>query len=148
MTYRSEKNTRQILFSPTASTEGPAALFNRLPAGVQQFIKEKAEAFHLSFQQTRKLIEAAADLLQWEEPPVSSLWNDSAAADRKGKDRGRAILADLERQMGEMRSNPISYEGFSDQKWKHPAYGSNLRRVVVGCEVYVRHADELDQFLL
>jgi spore photoproduct lyase len=122
MTYRSEKNTRQNLFSPSASTEGPAALFNHLPAGEQQFIKDKAEAFHLSFQQTRKLIEAAADLLQWEEPPVSSLWNDSAADGRKGKDRGRAILTDLDRQMGEMRSNPISYEGFSDQKWKHPSY--------------------------
>lgn len=87
--------------------------FTTLDKTEQQFIRDKTEELHLSFQQVRRLIEAAADLRQWEETPVSLLWDESNTDHLKGKLRGKKILERIFSHIEKLRENPIDYSSFS-----------------------------------
>lgn len=90
-----------------------SSLFTILPKEDRLFIKLKSEGFRLSLQNTRKLIEVAADLRQWEEKPISFFWDESGTEKLSGNNRSKLILRRLFSKIDLLRSNPISYTGFS-----------------------------------
>jgi spore photoproduct lyase len=100
--------------SSAAPEPGRTALFSQKPfialsKEEQRFIIAEADELRLSYQQTRKVIETAADLHQWNSGPLKLLWNRAAAEGLRAKERSRAVLADLEEKISLLRSRPIVY---------------------------------------
>lgn len=87
--------------------------FSALDAHEQQFIRRAALELRLSQQHIRKLCEAAVDLQLWEEPPVSTLWDESGTDTMTGKTRSRHILSRLFAAVDALRNQITTYEDFT-----------------------------------
>ena len=88
-------------------------LFSSLRTEDQQFLTDIVETYHCSFQQTRLLIEQAADLALWQQQPISEMWDETAGGNKTGKPRTKAIIEDVLAKIDSMRQAPTDYSDFT-----------------------------------
>jgi spore photoproduct lyase len=87
-------------------------VFASLPREDRDFLILKAEALHLSFQDLKQLGDIAADLVMWDGPRISALWDEGGTEKLTGKSRTRAVLDRLRQRYEELRAGPPDYTGF------------------------------------
>jgi spore photoproduct lyase len=76
------------------------------------FIQHKTLQLHLSFQNIRKITEAAVDLHLWQEASITDLWDESGTEHLRGKTRSQAILKRFFTRIDKLRSTPSDYKKF------------------------------------
>ncbi len=86
--------------------------FSSLPVDEQEFIQQKADEFHLSFQNIKQLIDIALDLKMWEEGSIVDLWNDYNESRTTGKDRTKLIMNALIQNWEKIKKGPKDYTSF------------------------------------
>lgn len=79
----------------------------------RSFIQQKTQELHLSFQNTRKIEEAAVDLHLWQEASIIDLWDESATEHLSGKTRSQEILRRFFARIEALRSSPTDYGSFT-----------------------------------
>ena len=78
------------------------------------FLVSVMQRYHLSYQQTRMLIEQAIDLSLWRQPPIATFWDESAGGNRTGKPKLKAIIGKTMDRIAALRTNPTDYADFFD----------------------------------
>jgi len=85
-------------------------LFNNLPQNQQEFIKDRANKLHLSFQELKQLIDMTIDLNMWQEGTIVDIWPKL--------ENKKQILKTLKTKYEEIKFKVKSYEGFEIDKNK------------------------------
>ncbi len=67
-------------------------IFASLPDKERLFLKNIHRIHRFTYQQSRLLVEQAADLALWEETPLSQIWDETVGGRLQGKVRTKAIL--------------------------------------------------------
>ncbi|MCF7953047.1 MAG: hypothetical protein K9K78_03080 [Spirochaetales bacterium] len=91
-------------------------VFNALPEEDKEYIARKAEEYRMSREYIREMIEAAADLRMWDDGKIADYADDSAAENRKGKQRTEALFKELRRRITALRRTPPDYTDFSPDR--------------------------------
>lgn len=99
-----------------ARMEG-GTLLSRLEPAQQTFVRQLAARYRLTFQELRRLAEAARDLEMWREDPIVDWWQ--GAEDRVlvgGRERKKAILRLLDEHLRDLAAAAKAYpdEGFAE----------------------------------
>ncbi len=89
-----------------------SSAFLSLPPAEREFIRQKSEKFHLSFQYIKRMIEMAQDLEMWEEGSLSELWQDHEESRTTGKNRTKLVMGTLIRRWEAIRSSQKDYTAF------------------------------------
>jgi len=87
-------------------------VFACLPRGDRDFLIRKAKEFPLSFQDLKQLSDLAADLVMWDGPRLSDLWDEDDTDKLTGKTRAHAVLARIRRTYEGLRNSPPDYTDF------------------------------------
>lgn len=88
-------------------------LFTTLPQSEQIYLQNLHEKYGFSFQEQRQVIETASDLLQWKMGPIERWFDEGKATIEQGKrNRGKALVRDMLKQVNEERSRPTDYSDF------------------------------------
>lgn len=79
----------------------------------RSFIQRKTQELRLSFQNTRRIEEAAVDLHLWQEASIIELWDESETEHLSGKARSQKILKRFFTHIDELRCSPTDYTSFT-----------------------------------
>ena len=128
--------------SNTAYTEklnriADQTLLPRLEAEAQEFLREIATSYRFTFQELKKVAQAARDLEMWREESLAAWWR-SAEHDVSGEGRPRkkALLASLDRRLASLESEETRYpeEGLAAP----PRRSVRLQETESGADVFGR----------
>jgi spore photoproduct lyase len=78
--------------------------FTKLDQTTQNFLKEKAYEYRLSFQDLKQFVDIAIDLDMWEEEPLHLMWQD--------KENKKKTLVHVKSLYEDLRQRPKSYKNF------------------------------------
>lgn len=87
-------------------------LFPTLPQSEQIYLKELHARYNFSFQEQRKIVEAASDLLQWKMGPIAHWFDEPAVQKLQGKKRTKALVGSMLLKVEQERMRPTEYADF------------------------------------
>jgi spore photoproduct lyase len=88
-------------------------LFASLPETERQFLIDIHRKHRFTYQQSRLLVEQAADLALWEEIPLSHIWDETLGGHLEGKMRTKVILDHALAHVLSLRRCETDYADFS-----------------------------------
>ncbi len=87
-------------------------VFSSLPREERDFLARKGEELRLSFQDLKQLGDIAADLVMWDGPRLTDLWDEGDTEKLRGKNRTRVILDRVRHRYEDLRAGPPDYSEF------------------------------------
>jgi spore photoproduct lyase len=101
--------TRESYGEKLARLEG-RTLLSRLDGPSREFIRDVATTHRFTFQELRRVTEAARDLEMWREEPLAVWWSRTErATGGTGRERKKAILAALDRHLSDLTHGEPRY---------------------------------------
>ncbi len=91
---------------------GPETLLPRLGEESREFVRGAALAYRFTFQELRRVAEAARDLEMWREEPLAAWWRRAERqVGGRGRERKKTLLAALDRYLRELAGSEKRYPG-------------------------------------